>query len=189
MKANDKQISSGELFDYPIICPTSPKQMKLLEVGVKYAMQKNELWHSRLPVTSHSNMIRNAHKVFYGAEYMDNCFAVGMWTDPVAGNRMSKNEVWLELRRLAIAPNAPKYTATWIIAKMIKDIKIRFPDITMLISYQDVEVHTGTIYSAANWVKDKITKGTDWTTSKRIRNKTQTTADKVRWVYKIKEAK
>lgn len=176
------------LLESPRFLPDSSKQMTLREVGVNYAMQKNAEWHSRLPVTSHSNMIRNAHKIFYGAEFADNCFAVAMWTDPVAGNRMSKNDVWLELRRLAIAPDAPKFTATWMIAKMIKHIRKQFPDVTMLISYQDTEVHSGTIYAASNWQRAGVTKGVDWTTSNRVRNKTQTLADKVRWTYRLKEA-
>jgi len=174
-----------DLFDLPRIIPNSPKDLNLREISVNHAMKFNEMWHSRLPVTSHSNMIRNAHKVFYGAEYKDHCFAVAMWTDPVAGNRMSKNYVWLELRRLAISKDAPKYTATWMISKMIKDIKNKFPDVNMLCSYQDTEVHKGTIYKASNWKLDIISKFQDWNTEKRIRNNLQTKADKIRWVYEL----
>ena len=108
-----------------------------------------------------------------------------MWTDPVAANRMSKDHVWLELRRLAIAPDAPKFTATWMISKMIKDIKSRFPDVTMLVSYQDTEVHTGTIYKAANWKLDIVSKFKDWSNETRKRNAVQTKADKIRWTYPI----
>ena len=174
-----------DLFDFPRVIPKSPKLMTLREVGVNYAMEKNAGWHSRLPVTSHSNMVRNAHKVFYGAEYKDHCFAVAMWTDPVAGNRMSKDHIWIELRRLAIAPDAPKFTATWMISKMVKDIKKRFPDVTKLVSYQDTEVHTGTIYKAANWTLDAVSKYKDWSTGKRQRNAAQTKADKIRWIYQL----
>jgi hypothetical protein len=174
-----------DLFDFPRIIPESPKLMKLKQVGLNYAMEKNMNWHSRLPITSHSNMIRNSHKIFYGAEFKDHCFAVAMWTDPVAANRMSKDYVWLELRRLAIAPDAPKYTATWMLSKMIRDIKKQFPDITKLVSYQDTEVHSGTIYAAGNWVKDSVSKYQDWSNEKRKRNETQSKADKVRWVYDL----
>jgi hypothetical protein len=175
----------NDLFFTERLIPSSPKVFSLREIGVKHAMKYNEIWHSRLPITSHSNMIRNAHKVFYGAEFEGNCFAIAMWTDPVAANRMSKDYIWLELRRLAIAPDAPKFTATWMIAKMIKDIKKRFPDITMLVSYQDTEVHTGIIYKAANWKLDTVTKFQDWETSKRKRNILQSHADKIRWTYKL----
>ena len=175
----------SDLFLQDRVLPPSPKKMNVKKIGVKHAMHYNELWHSRLPVTSHSNMIRNKHFVFYGAEYLDHCFAVAMWTDPVAGNRMSKDYVWLELRRLAIAPDAPKYTATWMLAKMIKDIKSKFPDVTKLVSYQDTDVHKGTIYAAANWKVDAVSKFQEWSTEKRPRNILQTKSDKIRWVYEL----
>ena len=175
-----------DLFDVPRIAPVSPKMFNLREIGVNHAMEYNQQWHSRLPVTSHSNMIRNAHKVFYGAEFEGHCFASAMWTDPVGGNRMSKDHVWLELRRLAVAPDAPKFTATWMISKMVKDIKNRFPDVTMLVSYQDTEVHQGTIYKASNWICDSVSKFQEWSSEKRQRNALQSKADKIRWIYKIK---
>lgn len=158
--------------------------MNLREVGVDYAMDKNKEWHSRLPITNHSNMIRNAHRVFYGAEYQDHCFAVAIWTDPVARS-LANQKIYLELRRLAIAPDAPKFTATWMIGKMVKDIKKKFPNIKKLISYQDLDVHNGTIYAAANWKKDNITKGREWSAPSRIRKKVQTTSDKARWIYEV----
>ncbi len=175
----------NDLFLGERIQPKSPKEMNLREVGLVFVMEHNERWHSRLPTTNKDNLLRNAHKVFYGAEYKDHCFAVAIWTDPVAANRMSKDYKWLELRRLAISPDAPKFTATWMISKMIKDIKTRFPDITRLVSYQDTEVHTGTIYAAANWKKDAVSKFQDWTTEKRKRNALQSKSDKIRWVYQL----
>jgi hypothetical protein len=109
-----------------------------------------------------------------------------MWTDPVAGNRMAKDQVWLELRRLAVAPDAPKFTATWMISKMVKDIKKRFPDVTKLVSYQDTEVHTGTIYKAANWKLDTVSKFQEWSNEKRQRNALQSKSDKIRWTLEIR---
>lgn len=175
----------SDLFDIPRVAPTSPKHFCLREIGVKHAMKYNEMWHSRLPITSHSNMIRNKHFVFYGAEYEDHCFATAMWTDPVAANRMSKDYVWLELRRLAISPDAPKFTATWMLSKMIKHIRKKYPDVTKLASYQDTEVHKGTIYSAGNWQKDSISKFQEWETEKRKRNELQSKSDKARWIYEL----
>jgi hypothetical protein len=175
----------NDLFDLPRISPISAKELNLREIGLNHAMEFNQIWHSRLPVTSHSNMVRNAHKVFYGAEFEGNCYASAMWTDPVAANRMSKDYVWLELRRLAVAPDAPKFTATWMIGKMIKNIRTRFPDVTMLVSYQDTEVHKGTIYKASNWTLDSVSKFKDWNTETRKRNSIQSTADKIRWIYKL----
>ena len=126
--------------------------------------------------------------LFYGAEFQDHCFAVAMWTDPVAGNRMAKDQIWLELRRLAVAPDAPKFTATWMISKMVKDIKNRFPDVTKLVSYQDTEVHTGTIYKAANWKLDTVSKFQDWSNEKRKRNILQSKADKTLRSFMLKRS-
>lgn len=178
-----------DLFNIPRVIPNSPRKINLREIGVKDAMEFNLRWHSTLPITSHANMIKNAHKVFFGAEYKSHCFASAMWTDPVAGNRMSKDQVWLELRRLAIAPDAPKFTATWMIGQMVKDIKKRFTDVTTLVSYQDADAHTGTIYKAANWHCDAVSKFQDWSTETRQRNAVQSTSTKIRWVYKIKKPK
>jgi hypothetical protein len=175
-----------DIFDFERIPPDSPKLMNLREIGVDHAMRYNADWHSRLPKTVKGNLLRNTHYMFYGAEYKDHCFASAIWTTPVANNRLSKEHKWLELRRLAVAPDAPKFTATWMIAKMVKDISKRYPEITKLVSYQDTGVHTGTIYKAANWVLDQQSnKLQDWSTSKRKRNKLQSDAPKNRWVYEI----
>lgn len=175
-----------DLFNNPRFLATSPKEMQILQIGVDQAMQYNELWHSRLPNTQKGNLTRNKHFIFYGAEYKDHCFASAIWTTPVANNRLSENEIWLELRRLAIAPDAPKFTATWMIAKMVKEIRKKYPEITKLISYQDTDVHTGTIYAASNWIKDHQSKGHEWSSKSRYRKPSQSIADKIRWSYRLK---
>jgi hypothetical protein len=173
-----------DLFFSERLLPASPKQMKVLSIGVDHAMRFNELWHSRLPITQKGNLTRNKHFMFYGSEFKNHCFAVAIWTTPVANNRLSKNETWLELRRLAIPPDAPKFTATWMISKMIKIIKKKHPEITKLISYQDTDVHTGTIYAASNWKKEGLSIGVDWNVS-RNRKPSQSTATKARWTYQM----
>lgn len=100
-----------DLFNIVREVPSSPKLMTVKEVGAKYAMEKNQEWHSRLPNTVFGNLVRNKHHVSYGAEYMDHCFAVAIWTTPVA-RKLAEQGNFLELRRLAIAPDAPKFTAT-----------------------------------------------------------------------------
>ena len=165
--------------------PSSPKKMALKTIGVRHAMKYNEMWHSRLPITVEGNLLRNKRFIFYGAEFKDHCFASAMWTDPVANNRLSKDYIWLELRRLAIAPDAPKFTATWMISRMIKDIKKQFPQVTKLVSYQDCDVHKGTIYAASNWKQDVISQGISWNETRK-RNKEQSLSPKKRWVYELK---
>lgn len=62
------------------------------------------------------------------------------------------------------------------------------PHITNLISYQDTEVHSGTIYKAAGWKETtrKIVGKTGWNSRKR--NQMQTTADKVRWDMSVRKS-
>lgn len=64
---------------------------------------------------------------------------------------------------------------------MRKIINKEFPEIVRLISYQDTDVHTGTIYKAAGWEMTTVNKGTSWTNDQRQRNKEQSLAAKARW--------
>ncbi|MBT9164045.1 MAG: hypothetical protein DDT23_00034 [candidate division WS2 bacterium] len=163
----------------------SPKLLTCSEINVIRACNLNRRWHSRLPEIHWSNVVRSKHYICYGAFYNNVVYAVAIWSSPVAANRFKNGDTLLELRRMAISPEAPKYTATWMLSRMIKDIKKRFPKITRLISYQDTEVHKGTIYAAANWTKCSETKYIDWTTRKRKRSEAQSKANKVRWEYCI----
>ena len=67
------------------------------------------------------------------------------------------------------------------------DIKKRFPSITRLISYQDTEVHQGTIYKAGGWISTAVSDGVSWSATGRKRNTDQTTATKVRWEFKLRD--
>lgn len=171
----DNMFSSG-------LIPSSPKQFDLVSITSVMASELNKKWHSRLPNIHWSNIVRNKHYACYGAYYDWNYFAVGIWSSPVA--RCFNGDDVLELRRLAISDKCPKYTATWMISKMIKDIKVRFPNIKTLISYQDTDVHLGTIYKASNWVIGGKTIGNrEWSCDTRKRKETQTSANKIRWEY------
>lgn len=145
----------------------------------------NELWHSRLPIIHWSNVVRNTHYVCYAIYWGDLICGVGIWSSPVAQNRFKNGKEMLELRRLAIANDAPKNTATQAISFMQNDIKKNMPDIKLLISYQDTNVHTGTIYKASNWVVGAETQFIDWSTKKRKRNTIQSDAPKIRWEYDL----
>lgn len=164
--------------------PKSPKELEIVKVKAHLASQLNKLWHSRLPNIHPSNIIRNRHYICYGAMFDWRYFAVAIWSSPV--NQSYDIDTVLELRRLAICPEAPKFTATWMIGKMIKRLKIDLPNIERLISYQDKEVHTGTIYKAANWFIAGETQFKDWSKSRSDRNKAQSTANKIRWEYLLK---
>ena len=164
--------------------PITPKDFEVVKIKPQLASELNKIWHSRLPEIHWSNITRNRNYVCYAAMFDYKYFAVAIWSSPV--NQSFDFDTVLELRRLAISPDAPKFTATWMLGKMIKKLRVDLPMINRLISYQDTEVHKGTIYKAGNWIKTNQTKFRAWDKS-RDRNKSQSTSDKIRWEYFIKE--
>jgi len=167
--------------------PTSPKQFEFKVIRAQTACDLNQQWHSRLPVIDWSNVVRNTHYVCFGALYESEFYASAIWSSPVAQNRFKHGKQMLELRRLAISPEAPRNTATRMLAFMRKHIEQMFPDIALLISYQDTEVHLGTIYKADNWESVHESPGIAWNTEARKRNVEQSLAPKVRWEYRLKD--
>lgn len=164
--------------------PSNPKLLTLEVIKPTLASNLNKIWHSRLPKIHPSNIIRNRYYVCYGASYMGVWVACAIWSSPV--NQNFDIVTTLELRRMAVSSLCPKNTATNLISRMIGDINKRLPLVTKLISYQDTEVHTGTIYKAANWYIDATTKFNSWGKSRK-RNRDQSGSDKIRWGYTIKK--
>jgi len=163
----------------------SPKEIVIEETRAQIACMLNELWHSKLPKIHWSNVVRNTHYVCYVFFYKQAVIGVGIWSSPVAQNRFKDGKKMLELRRLALSDVCPPNTASRVIAEMINRIKIKFPEIERLISYQDKSVHLGTIYKASNWFIGGQTTLLDWNTKRRKRSQLQSTADKVRWEYDL----
>lgn len=184
-KCGDSVSAAPSLFqkDSSGSIPTSPLQLEIEIIPTKFACELNTKWHSRLPYIHWSNVVRNTHSVCFGAKYDGQWFAVGIWSSPVAQNRFKDGKKMLELRRLAICKDCPKNTATRLISIMTKMIKGKFPEIERLVSYQDTEVHIGTIYKASNWFIGGESEGISWTTNKRKRAKEQTMAKKIRWEF------
>jgi hypothetical protein len=89
------------------------------------AMELNRKWHSVLPKTNRGNLTRNKRYVAYTAEYDGLFYAVAIWTDPVAANRLKNGDRKLELRRMAISGDAPKNTASRMIGWMRREVKRR----------------------------------------------------------------
>lgn len=171
--------------------PGSAKQLEVRRINRYRARDLNALWHSRLPVYDTGFCLNSL--VSFCATYRNVIYAVAIWTNPVAAN-LPQHE-WLELRRMAIAPDAPRYTASRMLSQMVKQIRRTFPKVTTLVSYQDMDVHSGTIYKASNWVSDKIHKGGSWNrpNAKNLNGKPRTRPDnnsatgpKQRWVYEIR---
>jgi hypothetical protein len=95
---------------------------------------------------------------------------------------MLDNKNCLELRRFAISPDAPKNTASRMLGFMVRSIRKIIPEISTLLSYQDKEVHTGTIYAASGWHRAARVQGKrEWSILSRQRVETQTDAHKIRW--------
>jgi hypothetical protein len=144
----------------------------------------NRLWHSRLP-----KLTSPQHRVSFAAEFDGHYYAAAIWCRPIAGNRMAESQYEvMELQRFAIAPDAPKNTASRLLAVMAREIRRGWPEIRLLISYQDLEVHRGTIYRAAGWTPTVTSEGREWDTVKRSRKKTQSAAPKQRWEKVIRQA-
>jgi len=181
---NDQLIIEPLFWDGKFEMPISPKLIKIDIIKPQLACKLNKIWHSRLPNIHWSNIVRNRYSVCYGFSYMGIWIACAIWSSPV--NQSFDIVTTLELRRMAISEYCPKNTATNLISRMIKDIDKRLPLITKLISYQDNDVHLGTIYKASNWFIDAETKFNSWSKS-RMRNKDQSNADKTRWGYIIKK--
>jgi hypothetical protein len=162
--------------------PTSPLQLSFSTIRPKEACYLNSIWHSRFPYINYTNVCRTGKYACYCATYNNSYYAVAIWSRPIAANRMKDGWLLMELRRLAISPDAPKNTASRMLSWMRKDIKKRFPEMIRLVSYQDTEVHSGTIYKASGWrLASNPDKSIDWNTGKRKRNAAQSSAPKARW--------
>lgn len=177
-----------DLFYESDIVIQSPKELSYQVIPAKMACDFNAEWHSRLPKIHWSNVVRNtAYVCFAAVAPSGQVVAVGIWSSPVAQNRFQFGKQILELRRMAISDLCPYNTATNMLSFMRKYIKANFKEIALLVSYQDTEVHSGTIYKADNWVAAATSAGLEWNTADRKRNKEQSLAVKVRWEYKLRE--
>lgn len=156
--------------------PTSALQLRLVQIDLPVALGLNRLWHSRLPRLGTGAALRTDY-LCYGAVFDGLFYSVAIWSNPTS--RKLPQWEWLELRRLAIAPDAPRNTASRMLAVMARLVRRAKPEVKKLISYQDMEVHTGGIYAAAGWTPTIVTHGPDW--ANRGRPKSQTTAPKRRW--------
>jgi hypothetical protein len=163
--------------------PTSALQLQIRRVDVHHAILLNEAWHSRLPKADWTNVVRRSPYACYVAEHDAIAYAVAIWSAPCA--RLLNGRGWLELRRLAIAENAPRNTASRMLRVMRLLLGRELPQIRRLISYQDTEAHTGTIYKAAGWQPTALNKCGEWRRPNQGKRRTsvipQSQAPKRRW--------
>lgn len=149
-------------------------------IDVKVAVILNRLWHSSLPVFTGLPEKCKAIVAEHGGLY----YAAAIWSPPVA--RKLNWTGRYELRRFAISGDAPKNTASRMLRVMRLLVTRKFPDVEILISYQDKDSHMGTIYRAAGWVPvaENEVPAEGWHT-RPGRAATQTNAAKVRWECRV----
>mgnify|MGYP003139110587 CR=1 FL=1 len=158
--------------------PISPLQLSFNWVNIKQAVLLNELWHSRLPIISNPHACRAIAADFCGIFY-----AIALWGPPIA--RLFNNKGYYELRRMAIAPDAPKNTASRMLKIMRKMLIKDRPELVKLISYQDTDVHSGTIYKASGWKIGGRNKSGKWDRPNRFRIAATAPGEKIRWEYDL----
>jgi len=163
--------------------PMSPLQLNIKETSWRMFRQLNKLWHSRLPNIG----AYYTDGLFFCGTYKNVYYCVAGWSAPIA--RMLNGRGFYELRRFAISEDAPKNTASRTLKIMGKIIKKTKPKIWKLISYQDTDVHYGTIYKASGWIKTTESKPNDkgWVDRHPRRSSiSQTISSKIRWEKQIR---
>ena len=164
--------------------PTSPLQLWIDVIPFKQAISLNKKWHSRLPRMG-TGFIQNPPFLCFGAQFDGNWYASAIWSNPVA--RHLPQVEWLELRRLAICESSPRNTASRMLSVMTRLIKRMNKSVLKLISYQDMDVHTGGIYRASGWVATAINKDGKWNRPNRSRPESQSNSPKQRWELEIRK--
>jgi hypothetical protein len=109
----------------------------------------NETWHSMLPRTDLGNLLCGSISVAYAAEYGGKFLGVAIFSQPIVRSLCDGRTI--ELRRLALGPDAPKNSASRMMAVTARLVKRKYRWINKIVSYQAVDVHAGTIYRAAGW--------------------------------------
>jgi hypothetical protein len=130
--------------------PTRARQLVVDRCDVRHARVLIARWHSRLPDTQVGPWMAAYRAAFDGVTY-----AVALWNSPSARTLAGD---CIELRRMAVSDDAPHCTASRFLAEMVKRLRAEYPQYERAISYQDLEVHTGTIYRAAGWKVAAIAK-------------------------------
>lgn len=183
--SNDRLVNNLASFEYDP--PKHAKDFRVTLVDNKLAGRLNKKWHSRVPEITWGGTACNP---CFAVVHKNVVYAVALWSCPIAGNRIVDGFRCLELRRMAIAPDAPKNTASRFLSIMVKMIRKTRPDVIKLISYQDTAVHKGTIYKASGWTLERQTEFVSWgITGRKGHGKLdyQAPSPKNRWALIIRE--
>lgn len=160
------------------ISPLSVRDLWIEELSFERARELNGLWHSKLPRMG-TGFIKNQPFLSFAATYRGIIYAVVIWSNPVGRNL--PQDTWMELRRLAGAPELPRNGCSWMLGRMARLIRRKRPEIERLVSYSIIGEHSGTIYKAAGWSPTSVNTDGNWTRTKRPRPKAQSENAKQRW--------
>jgi hypothetical protein len=130
----------------------SPTPFSARDLTVRLA-GKGEATLIRRFVTAH-HRLPNApsaawRAAFYANDPHGNAWAVAIWAKPTA--RLEDQTTTLELVRLCARDGAPRNTCSRLMAESRRVLRRLYPEVRRLISYQDCDMHVGTIYKADNW--------------------------------------
>lgn len=156
MAANSRTRVGGAVVAHPLFqggeggsTPTSTLSLRIVTIDMRLAQDLNREWHSMLPRTDLGNLLCGTTSIAYAAEHDGRYYAVAIWSQPII--RALCDGKTIELRRLAISSEAPKNTASRMMAVMIRLLRRKWPHLNRAVSYLAVDVHSGTIYRAAGW--------------------------------------
>ncbi len=155
--------------------PDGPRALFVERCDVETIISLNASWHSVLPAVG-----ANFGVFGYVATHLDVIYASALWSRPIAANRLRDGFRKMELRRMAVGPDAPRHTASWFLATMSRFV-LKMPDVIGLLSYQATDVHKGTMYRAAGWRSCGPQDFQTWDTDTRHRPEDVNVSPKVRW--------
>lgn len=158
--------------------PTSALSLVVEPIPFAIAKELNAEWHSILPNFG-TGFISEQPFPCFAACAGNLIYAVAIWSNPVARNL--PQHTWLELRRMAIAPDAPRNTASRMLRVMRLLLHRKRPEVVRVISYQSKSVHAGTIYRADGWRAVSECKGDTWNRPMRPRPESLQIDDRIRW--------
>lgn len=159
--------------------PTSALDLRIEPLAFTRALEINAAWHSILPRFGTGFIVNQPFPCFAAVCARGTIYAVAIWSNPAARNL--PQQTWLELRRMAIADDAPKNLASRMLAVMRRMLHRKYAEVVRVCSYQSKSVHAGTIYRADGWRPVSECKGDTWNRPKRARPESQQIDDRVRW--------
>lgn len=158
--------------------PTSALDLTIERIDLARARALNRLWHSILPSIDTGCIVKQPYPCF-AATHAGIIYSVAIWSNPIA--RHLPQHSWLELRRMAIAPDAPRNTGSRMLAIMRRLLRNDYPHIERIISYASASVHTGAIYRADGWVEAARSRPDTWARPGRSRPESKQQDARIRY--------